>query len=474
MIVIRVFFFAPNLVPDEKENLLSRQLIRPTGLLSPNSTPHSTPRATPSRGMSPMSMTYHSTGINLTHQKHSKFMSPKFYAVPHSRVAEEGETIQFQCAIAGHPLPWTTWDKDGQIVTPTTRITVKERDDLRILEISEVTHEDAGLYRITLENEYGRVEASARLDIIGSGRSAIGHGHGIRSDSSPYRSVSVSRRLMGSSTRIGGRLTLASNFRGTSAPTRKFYHNGIEIDLADSRMNVEQSDAAINLTIENVQARDEGIWTCIAENEFGIAASSTYITLFQEESEIVKQAPEFVRTLESINTIENGNSLDLTCQVQSFTPFDIQWKYNSKMISFDSDEHRLVQSIYYFLYCFGMFCFHENSYHSRFIDHGDGLIALRILNPLAKNSGSYTCMIASDFGCCTTSCEITIKEQKELLRETIPNFMIKPLPVVAMHGSVVSFCARVEPIEAKVKWFICGREVTENSRGIIVSVFESI
>lgn len=324
-------------MPDEKENLLSRQLIRPTGLLSPNSTPHSTPRATPSRGMSPLSMSYHSTGINLTQQRHSKFMSPKFYAVPHSRVAEEGETVQFQCAIAGHPLPWSTWDKDGQIVTPTTRITVKERDDLRILEIIEVTHEDAGLYRITLENEYGRIEASARLDIIGSQRSAIGRC--IRSDSSP-RSVSISRRIMGSSTRIGGRLVISSNFRGTSAPARRFYYNGNEIDLADSRIHVEQSDSSACLTIDNAQIKDEGIYTCIAENEFGIVASSTYVTLFKNEDEIVKQAPEFVRILEAVSAIENGNCLDLTCQVQSFTPFDVQWKFNSKLIPFDSDEHR--------------------------------------------------------------------------------------------------------------------------------------
>lgn len=324
-------------VPDDKENLLSRQLIRPTGLLSPNSTPHSTPRATPSRGVSPLSMSYHSTSINLTQQKHSKFMSPKFYAVPHSRVAEEGETVQFQCAIAGHPLPWSTWDKDGQIVTPTTRITVRERDDLRILEINEVTHEDAGLYRITLENEYGRVEASARLDIIGSQRSAIGRG--IRSDSSP-RSVSISRRIMGSSTRIGSRLIISSNFRGTSAPARKFYYNGNEIDFADSRIHVEQSDSSACLTIDNAQTKDEGIYTCIAETEFGIAVSSTYVTLFKDESEIVKQAPEFVRTLEAVSAIENGNCLDLTCQVQSFTPFDVQWKFNSKLIPFDSDEHR--------------------------------------------------------------------------------------------------------------------------------------
>jgi len=80
---------------------------------------------------------------------------------------EEGATVRFQCAIAGHPIPWVTWDKDGLIITPSRRLTIKEKDDLRVVEISEVTLEDAGLYRVTLENDVGRVEASARLDVIG-------------------------------------------------------------------------------------------------------------------------------------------------------------------------------------------------------------------------------------------------------------------------------------------------------------------
>lgn len=324
-------------VPEEKENHLSRQLIRPSGLLSANSTPRSTPRSTPIRSMSPMPMSYRSTSINVSTQKRNKFMSPKFYAVPHSRVAEEGETVRFQCAIAGHPTPWSTWDKDGLIVTPTTRTTIKERDDLRIIEIEEVTYEDAGLYRITIENEYGRVEATARLDIIANKRSGIGRS--IRTSSSPRHNVSASRRLMGNSTRIGGRLVLASNFRGTSAPpVRKFYHDGEDIDLHDERIQInEDNKSNISLIIENVQPQDEGIYTCIVENEFGIAATSTYIKFFENESEMVKQAPEFVRTLAPVHTAEDERLLDLTCQVQSFSPFEIQWKHGSKFIS-DSDD----------------------------------------------------------------------------------------------------------------------------------------
>lgn len=78
-------------------------------------------------------------------------------------------------------------------------------------------------------------------------------------------------------------------------------------------------------------------------------------------------------------------------------------------------------------------------------------------------------MIASEYGCCTTSCEIIIREANEVIRESIPTFIKEPVPVVAMNGSAVSFCARVSPISSKMKWFICGREITENTRGTIVS-----
>lgn len=98
--------------------------------------------------------------------KRPKISPPKFYAVPHNRVVEEGETVRFQCAVVGHPSPWAKWDKNGTMVTPTTRISIKERDDVKILEIVEVTLEDAGLYRVIVENDYGRIEASARLEVI--------------------------------------------------------------------------------------------------------------------------------------------------------------------------------------------------------------------------------------------------------------------------------------------------------------------
>lgn len=117
---------------------------------------------------------------------------------------------------------------------------------------------------------------------------------------------------------------------------------------------------------------------------------------------------------------------------------------------------------------YGFHRFHSFHFHS-FIDHGDGLVSLRVHEPLAIDSGIYTCVVTSEYGCCTTSNEVTIVEDSNCVREIVPEFIKELVPAVAMHGSLVSFCARVTPVTSKVKWFICGREINENTRGITVS-----
>lgn len=323
-------------MPEEKENFVSRQMKKPSGLVSSNSTPRSTPRSTPIRSISPMPLSYRATAIDLHTKRHNKCSAPKFYTVPHNRLAEDGDTVQFQCAIAGHPTPWSTWDKDGMIVTSTSRISIKERDDVRILEIEQVTQEDAGLYRITLENDYGRLEATARLDILSSRRST-GRG-GIRTSASPSRSITSSRRIMGNSTRIGGRLVLACNLRGTSVPARKFYHNGEDVEESD-RIQILIDCNGSSLIIDNVNETDQGVYTCIAENEFSIVATSTVIYFLDNDEELLHCSPEIQTDLKSNQRCMEGAPVDLICKIRCADPFQMTW-YRNDLVLADSDEFR--------------------------------------------------------------------------------------------------------------------------------------
>lgn len=269
---------------------------------------------------------------NLTYrQRRYRFQAPKFYSVPHNRVCEEGETVRFQCAIAGHPLPWSTWDKDGIIVTPSTRFTIKERDDLRYLEIEEVCFEDAGLYRITLENDYGRIEATARLDIIKSRKSST---KGIRATSAPSRnSKSVSRRIMGYSTKIGGRMALSTQTRASSIPSKKtIYHNGYDITGCD-RLTVTENENEILLELDQVKTYDEGEYTLMLEYENFLLTTTTFARVHYEEDEAFEEKlpPKIRRALRDISSIE-GLPLDLTFNVDCKIPFDYMWMKDDEII----------------------------------------------------------------------------------------------------------------------------------------------
>uniref|UniRef100_A0A1B0CWT0 Muscle M-line assembly protein unc-89 n=1 Tax=Lutzomyia longipalpis TaxID=7200 RepID=A0A1B0CWT0_LUTLO len=426
-------------VPEEKEHLLSKQLNRPPGiLLSAQSTPRSTPRTTPIRTSSPYHMSYRSPCIDITSSKNLKFAAPKFYALPQNRVAEEGENVRFQCAIAGHPTPWATWDMNGTIVTPTARICIKEVDDLRVLEIEQVTQEDAGLYRITLENDFGRIEATARLDVICCrSRSS----RPLRTASaSPRRGGAWSRRLMGNSTAIGGRLALACEFRrGTSTPARKFYHNGEEVEETE-RIKILNENNCSTLIVDNVNTNDEGIYTCVAQTEDCIMATSKCVN-FTENPVL---SPVIVKPLtpdeaKDIRASE-GFPIDLEVEVKCSEIFDYTWYRDDQVIP-DSDD-------------------------MRYIDHGDGLLVLRIEDPFVQDSGVYRCVITSSGGKCETSCPVFVTESvdessdsPEMLK---PHFSKPPLPVVSHPGAEVAFSARISPPQSRISWYLNGREIGQD------------
>lgn len=204
------------------------------------------------------------------------------------------------------------------------------------MEIQEVTFEDAGLYRMTLENDYGRIEATARLDVISNGRH--GASRDIRTSSSPRKHISVSRRIMGNSTKIGGRLVLATNFRGGSVPSSKFYHNGSAVEIDNKRVRMTHEGVQAALIIENTSKADEGIYTCLAEDGYCLSATSTSVNFSESSEQFLMYKPEFVQELETCEGREGVPFIDLRCMVDCEVPFDIKWKHDGKIIK-NADKH---------------------------------------------------------------------------------------------------------------------------------------
>ncbi|XP_071444620.1 titin homolog [Hetaerina americana] len=401
-------------VPEEKETLLTRQLTRPPGLLlsaasTPRSTPRGTPRATPSRSKSPSiprefghlrseksqgrrgesEARRPGGGSALIHPRHLRVTAPKFYAVPHNRVAEEGETVRFTCAIAGHPLPWASWDKDGLRITPTARLSLSEKDDLRILTLSEVTTEDAGLYRVTIENEVGRVEASARLDVIGSAsrRSARG---GIRAwSASPRRGYSpsyYSRRLAPTATRIGGGAAFACDIRSTSPYGGAGWLRNGEPITDSSHFRISRRGRTAMLEIENATFEDAGEYACLllesdGKTEEGEEAPSTSARLTvleaDDSSDEDRRPPVFINGL-TATVAREGAPLELIVRLQGTGPIDVSWNKEGRELPDCAD--------------------------FRHLDLGDGRFALRLADVFyPQDAGTFSCTARNAFGTTETS-----------------------------------------------------------------------
>lgn len=111
------------------------------------------------------------------------------------------------------------------------------------------------------------------------------------------------------------------------------------------------------------------------------------------------------------------------------------------------------------------------SHRFRYIDHGNGVLTLRIQDPFAgMDCGDYKCIITSTNGECQSHCNVDVEETYECVAEMMPEFIKKPLPLIAMESNaVVSFCTRVSPVDSEVVWSICGREITNNVKDCAVS-----
>lgn len=104
----------------------------------------------------------------------------------------------------------------------------------------------------------------------------------------------------------------------------------------------------------------------------------------------------------------------------------------------------------------------------RYIDHGRGLVTLRIDAPTTTDSGKYTCKIITDAGSCRSTNSVRIVENSQAPK-TGALISSKPESITAVSGSVVSFTVQVADNVQHVQWFICGREVFNCDRGILVS-----
>lgn len=312
-----------------------------------------------------------------------KLCPPKFYAVPFNKVCEEGETVVFRCSIAGHPVPWVVWDKDGVEVTPSSRITIKEHDEDRILQITDVTVEDAGLYKVTVDNEVGRVEATARLEIIKlRGSSSCGFvSYPHAKDSLAFR-----RKLSNSSVRSGDDLTLKSEVRNYNTKVQsKWYKDGQVLSMSDDvfeSKKTTKNNAHISLTIKSANSSQIGTYTIVVSDSHGDISSWADVNVISDKNFNASELLKIVEHLSPVQTYD-GDTVSMVFKVAATKSFDFTWMKNDKVVP-------------------------DCNYY-QYMDYGNGLLGLIIEDIFHQDEGVYSCQVSNKYGSCTTSCQVTVR-----------------------------------------------------------------
>ncbi|KAL3284833.1 hypothetical protein HHI36_018972, partial [Cryptolaemus montrouzieri] len=415
-------------IPEEKGNILTQQLQRPAGHTLEH-TPISTSRATPIRSLSPRVRPRERTPGYTTHRRVLASV-PKFYTIPHNRIAEEGETVKFQCAVAGFPDPYTIWEKNGIIVTPNTKIRISEMDDLRILELTDVTRQDAGTYKIILENEVGRVEASARLDIVFH-RNNLGVGTRTRARSLSPRVSAYGRGLTGSTALLGSNSRLHCDIRAVPTHFLKWYKDGIPLENSE-RFHSSSDGHKVYLDIAQVTEDDSGVYKCVVDESI---EASTYLKVYDTFT-VTEHLPVSVSASE-------GEAVSLRLRLSSVNDIDVIWMKDG---------------------CVVPDC---NEFKQRICD--DGVIEMFIANPSPLDAGNYRCEIFAPNGDVMSKCTLVVEEREATFHDV--EFVKQPSPVIATEGSTVSFCARLRQSDYKIRyhvqWEVGGSPILNSSRFIV-------
>ncbi|CAD5224123.1 unnamed protein product [Bursaphelenchus okinawaensis] len=132
------------------------------GLLSPNFSDTDT-----AWGQSESETEPELASLNL-HKENGPGVAPFFRSEMRSLKLTEGTDAVFQCNIGGNPKPRITWYLNGRVLEAfgEPRRQFSYRGSSVTLKVSDVKQSDRGEYQLILENPFGKVQSSVRIEVF--------------------------------------------------------------------------------------------------------------------------------------------------------------------------------------------------------------------------------------------------------------------------------------------------------------------
>uniref|UniRef100_A0A8B9Q7E7 Myosin light chain kinase, smooth muscle n=1 Tax=Apteryx owenii TaxID=8824 RepID=A0A8B9Q7E7_APTOW len=343
---------------------------------------------------------------------------PQFESRPQSLEASEGQEIKFKSKVAGKPKPDVEWFKEGVPIKPGEGVQIYEENGIHCLLLKKACLGDSGSYSCVAFNPKGQTSTSWLLTVKRPKVEEV--------------APCFSSVLKGCTVSEGQDFVLQCCVGGVPVPQITWLLNDQPIQYAHCTFE----DGVAKLTVQDALPEDDGIYTCLAENNTGQASCSAQVTKSSKKMESAHAvklnetfAPIFLRGLTDLKVMD-GSQVIMTVEVSANPPPEIIWLHNGKEIQETEDFHFEKKGNEYSLY---------------------------IQEVFPEDTGKYTCEAWNDLGETQTQATLTVQEPQDGIQ---PWFISKPRSVTAAPGqNVLISCAIAGDPFPTVHWFKDGQEI---------------
>nr|XP_033778769.1 basement membrane-specific heparan sulfate proteoglycan core protein isoform X4 [Geotrypetes seraphini] len=325
----------------------------------------------------------------------SSLPSPLVKIEPSSHSITEGQTVELNCLVTGHPQPMVTWHKKGGTLSSNHQVLGSW---LRIVHFSP---EDSGEYICRASTSSGTQEASIIISIT----SSPGSSYRLQS---PVISIVPHSAVV----RQGENATFKCRIHDGVQPIRMEWKMTNNQQLGD---NVKISSNGSIITIVGARHSNQGAYRCVASNLYGVAHSVVNLMV---------QGPPSVSVLpKGPVRVKVGQNLNLECMGTGDPRPVVNW-------------HRMGGR--------------QRIYQQSPLPL-DSHAVLQIASVKPEDAGIYVCVGQSPVG--SSEVQVEVQVESHVVRPGAPQVTVEEPVVVALAGtSVILRCSASGHPKPTIHW----------------------